>query len=142
MREILFRGKRIDNGEWIEGFFFQIWERTYILWGTTNGAPNMIEVDPLTVGQFTGLTDKNGKKIFEGDIVECVSWNEFFSDGFGKPIEALRRKMEVAFHNGAFRMKESYPYGIEPTYWDLIFNGDIEVIGNIHDNPELLKEAK
>ena len=148
MREILFRAERTDGGEWVYGYpvGWQNEEGDISIVDSRFGAcidesgnlmmleaPFVAKVDPATIGQYTGLTDKNGKKIFEGDIVECVSWNEFFSDGFGKPIEALRRKMEVAFHNGAFRMKESYPYGIEPTYWDLIFNGDIEVIGNIHD---------
>ena len=72
MREILFRGKRKDNGKWIQGYLFCIWEKSYILWGTTNGIPNMVEVDPKTIGQCTGLVDKNGVKIFEGDIVESV----------------------------------------------------------------------
>ena len=49
MRELKCRGKRINNGERVEGYFFQIWERTYILWGTTNGVPNMKEVIPKTV---------------------------------------------------------------------------------------------
>lgn len=49
MREILFRGKRIDNGEWTEGYLFVIWESAYIVWGTTNGVPNMVQVDPSTV---------------------------------------------------------------------------------------------
>ena len=130
MREILFRGKRLDNGEWIEGFFFQIWERTYILWGTTNGAPNMIEVDPLTVGQYTGLTEKNGKKVFEGDVV--------------------RRGYENA--NGSFYDNMPVSYSVNYGGWltgcyerltpKTVQRESVEVIGNVHDNPELLGGAE
>lgn len=101
--EILFRGFHPDEhggqtivvggkkvkGEWRQGCFFQIWEYTYILWGTTNGVPNMAEVIPSTVGQFTGLTDKGGKKIFQGDVVRCwdevnlADWKAFIE--FGNP---------------------------------------------------------
>ena len=70
MREILFKGKRVDNGKWTEGYFFKSWDKVFLLWGMTGDCPNMEEVVPETVGQFTGLCDKNGKKIFEGDIVE------------------------------------------------------------------------
>ena len=83
MREILFRGFHpcdgpdtivVDGekvkGRWAQGYFFQIWERTYMLLGTTNDVPNMIDVLPSTVGQYSGLDDSDGRKVFEGDILK------------------------------------------------------------------------
>jgi len=89
--------------------------------------------------QFTGLLDKNGKEICEGDIVEWVTWNEYFSKD-GEPMEPFRRKMIVVFRNGAFQMKEKLPIPLTPNYWDIFYDGDIEIIGNVYENPELLEE--
>lgn len=111
-RKILFRGKRVDNGEWAYGYLFKSWNRVFLLWEMTGDVPNMEEVKPETVGQYTGLTDKNGNKIFEGDIV----YNGVF-------------KAQVEFINGRFS-----PFGS-----DIFFADECEVIGNIHDNKELLK---
>lgn len=122
MREILFRGKRKDNGELTEGYFFKIWDRTFLLWGMTGDNPNMVEVIPETVGQFTGLTDKNGKKIFEGDIMQLCSACYpclVYWDGKGWAWEQNGKRREI----------------------DLT-REKMDTIGNIYDNPELLGEQK
>ena len=123
MREILFRGKRKDNGEWVEGYYVHYPAEVYdgkddydFIVMTHDvislGKPSpFVRVIPETVGQFTGLLDKNGKKIFEGDIV-AASW------GYKGLIEY-----------------DSFMYAkLECTISD-----DIEIIGNIHDNPELME---
>ena len=115
-----------------------------------------VEVDPETVGQFTGLTDKNGKKIFEGDIVKCRHrLVKFYLDdiekanprrSYGKEIEETDsygfscfywRNYAVEIRDGVVRIKNgSDHHEIRTNY---IYNHEIEVIGNIHDNPELLE---
>lgn len=134
MREILFRGKRVDDGEWIEGFYAHSGEKKYILIDNdiAVGYLAMKEVNPDTVGQYTGLTDKNGKKIFEGDIV---------STDLERPYNI------VVFRDGCF-MFNCNDGGQD--YYDImlpILRSEHtryeygKVIGNIYDNPELSRRS-
>ena len=130
MREILFRGKRTDNGEWIYGDLMQnvdcikIREQEKDVKHITKS----FEIDLETVGQYTDLTDKNGKRIFEGDIVHCLA----------RMDEA---NCVVIFEEGEFRLvpeRNCKTYVTGGGYHALRCFVK-EVIGNIHDNPELLK---
>lgn len=128
MREILFRGKRIDNGEWVYG---DIIHRRYlkkdvvVIRTEDSGFDNYsdYEVDPSTVGQYTGLTDKNGKKIFEGDIV---------GDGGFSGIVVFDDK-----DDGAFLVIDPFAVDTDGEFFSGLI--DREVTGNIHDDPELLE---
>ncbi|MCE8566514.1 YopX family protein [Bacteroides fragilis] len=124
-REIKFRGKRIDNGEWVYGYLA---DEDYI--NDINSIDlSSIEVDRDTIGQFTGLFDKNGKEIYEGDILgangKIIGWIKGGARGYC---------YDVVYIN--------YPTGEKR--WSLYgtvvedFNNKIEVISNIHDNPELI----
>ena len=128
MREILFRGKRMDNGEWEYGYLDGIWEQRYILWRMTNNVHNMVEVDPETICQYTGLTDKNGKKIWEGDILEGHLDDKF-------PEDVTREK--VIWHENGWKTEESRCD--DKAYLDEFDTENFEVVGNVFDNPELLE---
>jgi len=130
MREILFRGKRIDNGEWVQGYAYQIWESVYILWGMTNGVPNMIEVIPETVGQYTGLTDKNGTKIFEGDIVKGRHWTQRLDGG---PDTFHEWRVDWSEKSGLIVFKDSPTSTARLSIHDFLDFDEVEVIGNIHE---------
>ena len=123
MREILFRGKRLDNGEWVEGYLLHDSEQneSYIAEYFEDKSAYLREVDPQTVCQFTGLTDKNGKKIFEGDI--CKHRSNYSGDFIISVVTFTDGQFLVmADNNSGFNLSEK-----------------LEVIGNIHDNPELMK---
>ena len=128
----LSKAKRIDNGEWIQGYLYGIWEKRYILWGMTNNIPTMIEVDPTTICQCTGLKHKNGNLIWENDVVE-IGEHEDTVSGLYKVIycenaHCYALKRSVDFHYNFF------------TFSDLNgFETSSKVIGNIFDNPELLE---
>jgi uncharacterized phage protein (TIGR01671 family) len=162
-RQIKFRGKRTDNGEWVTGWYLEainyLSGETKPQIGWIRQAPSAIDrnipafepiaydVDPATVGQYTGLKDCNGQEIFEGDHLACTHW---FFDGteIDEYFEAT-----VGFSDGSFVLE-----GIcSPFYQNNtgenkgqgkcwfgeinFYESDYEVVGNIHDNPELLKEA-
>ena len=132
MREILFRGKDI-KGNWHIGLLAHIGNAWYISNGA--GVSTAFEVIPETVGQYTGLTDKNGKKIFEGDIVDASNswWDACGPAGHDSPI----MKVEWSDKNCGFDPFANYDCDCGV----YIHPSQVETIGNIHDNPELLKEG-
>ena len=126
MREILFKAKRIDNGEWVEGYYRRIpcmgMLEHYIMPRNPKNRMEQYAIDPDTICQFTGLTDKNGKRIWENDIVHCgtklrVSWHHF------KASFVLSKKGWLYNH--------FFGEAVEPE--------DVEVVGNVLDNAELLE---
>ena len=134
MREILFRGKRYDDGSWVEGYLIHDeYCNTHIPYiGYLFDAGHDVDIAEIilgTVGQFTGLTDKNGKKIFEGDIIKIP--DDY--DEFGINAGAV---YEVYFAFGGFRLKPKRSNA--KGFW-LEDDKTVEIIGNIHENPELLE---
>ena len=148
MREILFRGKRFDNGEWVMSeniirFIPENGEDLIFIPALNEPCTcyhdekdNIIafekgifyKVDTKTVGQYTGMKDKNGKRIFEGDVAKVLQ-------GKDKDIAY------VGFENGAFMLYPKTGNIYERTLWSYWYNDwDVEVIGNITDNPELLEK--
>lgn len=127
----LFRGKRKDNGEWIQGYLYGIWERRYILWGMTNDIPNMVEVDPSTVCQCTGGKDKNSKLIYENDIAK---------DDKGNLYKAFWQDNHYQFSWMCVK-SEKLPIGAKWNF-DCFRGYEMEVIRNAFDNPELLEGGK
>ncbi len=142
MREILFRGKRKDGCGWIKGYYIfrKIWESdVHIIRTVDNGFDSYTEFEvlPETVGQYTGLTDKNDKKIFEGDIVHLYVGEHSISRYKGIDYNAL-----VIFRDGGFCAIDGTEEDYALRRYNFVSqNLYCEVIGNIHDNPELLKEA-
>lgn len=157
MREILFRGKRKDNGEWVIGNLFipdKADTPTQICIGT-NIIRITFDILPETIGQYTGLTDKNGTKIFEGDIL--LSTVQEYERGLipvgpwqiskratGKKTKAV---WTVEYKEHRSRGNGFYVYGKDRRFnatlnKNIIFNTDPEIIGNIYDNPELLEKGE
>ena len=125
IREVIFRGKRTDNGEWVKGYLYITHIGSHEI-GSYDAEINIerltFDVIPETVGQYTGLTDKNGVRIFEGDIVSLVK-----HDGLIYKVVYVPCRYELVNSKG-----------VNCFVLDIYKSENIEVIGNIHDNPELL----
>ena len=132
MREIKFRG-RDKQGIWHYGYFWRNTQGDCFIRekiATTHNAD--FEVDEKSVGQFTGLKDKNGKEIYEGDIVKFVYWVE------GKQIKSI---MVIRFEDAKFNAFDKLNLKL-CSLSNEVANNKIEIIGNIYENPELLGEEK
>ena len=122
MREILFRGKK-QNGEWLQGDLVHYGDKILIFSENAQNSPDYYEVDPETVGQFTGLTDKNGVKIFEGDIVKANF--PYAKTGF---VEFDKKRC-------SFYVKPTDGFAAYDKGYKMNAN-KLEIISNIHKNPE------
>jgi uncharacterized phage protein (TIGR01671 family) len=133
MREILCRGKRKDSGRWIIGYYVKATQGTNPDWiiKTAKGQGGWlmpmlrVSVDPETVGQYTGMKDKNGKRIFEGDILKCKMYKGIYED------YRVSWDEESAAWQSLNKDKSNW---ICASIWN-----EQEVVGNIHDNPELME---
>ena len=139
MREIKFRGKRLDNGEWIEGDLLRMNGHWFIFPDPAPGGIDKYEVDPATVGEFTGLKDKNGKEIYEGDLLYLDKY-PFICDGEINYLAEVDWSDDDLGFSAWYRLhKDSSVRGISDGCPCPLFDGYFEIKGNIHDNPELLK---
>lgn len=133
MREILFKAKRIDNGEWVEGYYQKKYdflgnEEHLIFHADSYTVWEYAEIDPETLCQFTGLCDKNGKRIWENNVV----WLVYNDEEHIYQIVWDNSELDFKATNGEENYGSNFEY--------LLCCDEIEVIGNIFDNPELLQE--
>ena len=129
----LFKAKRLDNGEWVQGYLYGIWEKRYVLCGMTNDIPDMIEVDTSTICQCTGLKDKNGQKIWENDVVGFL---DTYSTENGQAEADCIGKVVWDDETISFQVTNR----LSAESYEVL--DECGVIGNIFDNPELLESEE
>lgn len=132
MREILFRGRRIDTGEWVKGDLLQFHTHS-VIHHYDNGCRVANEIDLSTAGQYTELVDKNGTRIFEGDVVAKKSVYDESKYSFVREVS-----MDTTYRRGWYPFASGDGCGCCEE--DTFSPSDMIVIGNIHDNPELKPE--
>lgn len=131
MREYLFRGKCLDDGEWVYGYYVKQLNANEI-YCLDDCEFERRHVDPSTVGQYTGLKDKVGNKIFEGDIVQTPKYG--VENGRGQNYSG-KDKFSVWYADGTFTLENKLRlFCLRP-------DTNVEILGNRWDNPELLEEA-
>lgn len=140
-RKTIFRGKRKDNGEWVYGFYLELRACDGIFHLIVDEDGEYYKINPKTRGEFTGLYDKNDKKIFEGDIVEF----QFDNDGCPFPDKNTKKRTGKVYFE-KFRASFAIAMGrngssvLNNNLFRYVQNGNrVSVIGNIHDNPGLLE---
>ena len=160
-REILFKAKRIDNGEWVEGYYLNIAKINHFICtgkikldGALKGiiAPEMYEIDPDTLCQYTGITDKSGQKIWENDVLRGHGNEKDLSKAvFGEVYVIDVETIEivdsvVGWHTEVIEMDEiskCEPFNLPMPLTEFYINrSEYEVIGNIFDDPELVGGAE
>ena len=156
MREILFRGREKGGAKWFEGdmsYLVHDKRKCYIFPPDGYDSPDRYEVDPATAGQYTGLTDKNGVKIFEGDIVifsgmrgEIISECGAFGIGCQKQIDYDLLESKIPYNNNAYFCYNDNFISLWELWWNYEQDDnplyEVEVIGNIYDNPELMEDKQ
>lgn len=126
MREILFRGKRLCNNKWMFGSLLCFENGNRFICCNNDGSHNHYKVDPESVGQYTGVKDIHGEKVFEHDLVKY--------QGFGSISESREIIMRIVFVDGEFLMQPVEKYAFES--WPIRVSGErMEVIGNVYDKP-------
>ena len=141
----LYRGKDLNTGEWVEGYLLHVegHDETFIVDKFIQKEDSIVAndfkmIDPDTATMFTNRYDKNGKPIFEGDIVESSSWNEYFTIN-GNVMKPFVRRFVIEWKEFEFKLVEHYKDEVmKPSEFEVGSANDVIIIGNIYDNPDII----